>query len=121
MPEPELPLLEEPETVSIGEHTHKKQGRKPLPANLPRIDVVHELSEEERQCGCGCLKDRIGQEVSEQLDYIPARVRVIRNIRYKYACKSCEGTEDDNPAVSIAMMPDQIIPKSIATPGWLIS
>ena len=119
MPEPELPILEEPETVTINEHTRKKRGRKPLPADLPRIDVVHELSENERQCDCGCLKDKIGEEVSEQLDYIPAKVRVIRNIRYKYACKNCEGVEDEGPTVSIARMPDQIIPKSIATPGLL--
>ncbi len=119
MPEPELPILEETETLTVGGHTRKKRGRKPLPAELPRLDVVHELSEEERHCNCGCLKDRIGQEVSEQLDYIPAKVRVIRNIRYKYACKHCEGVEDNGPTVSIARMPDQIIPKSIATPGLL--
>lgn len=119
MPEPETPLLEEQETVTIEKHSRKKRGRKPLPADLPRIDVVHELRDEERQCNCGCLKDHIGQEVSEQLDYIPAKVRVIRNIRYKYACKNCEGVEDDGPTVSIARMPDQIIPKSIATPGLL--
>jgi transposase len=119
MPEPELSIPEEDDTVTIGEHTRKKRGRKPLPANLPRIDVVHELSEDERRCDCGCLKERIGQEVSEQLDYIPAKVQVIRNIRYKYACKNCEGVEDNGPTVSIARMPDQIIPKSIATPGLL--
>lgn len=120
MPEPELPILEEKrEEVTIGEHTRKKRGRKPLPQNLPRIDVIHELSEDERQCNCGCLKERIGQEESEQLDYIPAKVRVIRNIRYKYACKNCEGVDDDGPTVSIARMPDQIIPKSYATPGLL--
>ena len=119
MPEPELPILEEDDTVTIGEHTRKKSGRKPLPDDLPRMDIIHELSEDERQCDCGCLKDRIGQEVSEQLDYIPAKVRVIRHIRYKYACKNCEGTEDDGPTVSIARMPEQIIPKSIATPGLL--
>lgn len=119
MPEPEFPILEELETVTIDKHIRKKRGRKPLPADLPRVDVIHELSEEERQCNCGCLKDRIGQEVSEQLDYIPAKVRVIRNIRYKYACKHCEGVDDDGPTVSIARMPDQIIPKSMATPGLL--
>ena len=119
MPEPEVPILEEPEIVTIDKHIRKKRGRKPLPADLPRVDVVHELSEKERQCNCGYLKDRIGQEVSEQLDYIPAKIRVIRNIRYKYACKHCEGVEDDGPTVSIARMPDQIIPKSIATPGLL--
>lgn len=60
------------------------------------------------------------QEVSEQLDYIPAKVQVIRNIRYKYACKNCEGVEDDGPTVSIARMPEQKIPKSMATPGLLV-
>jgi transposase len=39
---------------------------------LPRIEVIHELLEEERQCDCGCLKAYSGQEVSEQLDFIPA-------------------------------------------------
>ena len=119
IPEPQLAVSEEPEETIISSHTRKKRGRKPLPANLPRVEVIHELTEEERQCACGCLKSRIGQEVSEQLDYIPAKVRVIRNIRYKYACKKCEGVEDDGPTVSIAGMPDQIISKSIATPGLL--
>ncbi len=119
MPEPDLPILNEDDTVTITEHSRKKRGRKPLPADLPRVDVVHKLSENDRKCDCGCLKDKIGEEVSEQLDYIPAKVRVIRNIRYKYACKDCEGVEDEGPTVSIARMPDQIIPKSIATPGLL--
>jgi transposase len=119
IPEPECPLLEDPEETKVASHTRKKRGRKPLPADLPRIEVIHELSEEERQCGCGCLKTYSGQEVSEQLDYIPAKVQVIKNIRYKYACKKCEGVEDDGPTVSIARMPEQMIPKSMATPGLL--
>lgn len=119
IPEPQLPILEKTEEIAIGSYTRKKRGRKPLPADLPRIDVVHELTVEQRQCQCGGLKSCIGEEVSEQLDYIPAKVRVIRNIRYKYACKNCEGVDDDGPTVSIARMPEQIIPKSIATPGLL--
>jgi transposase len=119
MPEPELPIADEPEEITIPAHKRKKRGRKPLPASLPRIEVIHDLKEEDKLCPCGCLKSRIGEEVSEQLDYIPARVQVIKNIRYKYACKNCEGTEDDGPTVSIARMPEQIIPKSIATPGLL--
>ncbi len=119
IPEPQLPILEKPEETIVGSHTRKKRGRKPLPADLPRIDVVHELTKEKRQCSCGCLKSHIGQEISEQLDYIPAKVRVVRNIRYKYACKNCEGVEDDGPTVTIARMPEQIIPKSITTPGLL--
>lgn len=119
MPEPESTFAGEPEDVTIPEHTRKKPGRKPLPEDLPRVEIVHELSEDELKCGCGHLKTIIGEEVSEQLDYIPAKVQVIRHIRYKYACKNCEGAEDEAPTVSIARMPDQIIPKSIATPGLL--
>jgi len=119
IPEPQLPILEQAEETIVTSHVRKKRGRKPLPANLPRVEVIHELNEEERQCSCGHIKSQIGQEVSEQLDYIPAKVRVIKNIRYKYACKNCEGVEDDGPTVSIARMPEQIIPKSIATPGLL--
>lgn len=119
IPEPQFPILEEPEEIIITPHTRRKRGRKPIPADLPRVDVEHDLTEEEKQCPCGCLKTRIGQEVSEQLDIIPAKIQVIRNIRYKYACKNCEGVEDDGPSVLIARMPDQIIPKSIATPGLI--
>jgi len=46
-------------------------------------------------------------------------MRVIRNIRYKYDCNNCEGVEDDDPTVSIARMPEQMIPKSMATAGLL--
>jgi transposase len=90
-----------------------------LPADLPRIEVIHDLSDEEKICFCGCRKSRIGEEVSEQLDIIPARMQVIRNVRLKYVCKNCEGVENDEPAVSIASVPAQMIPKSIATPGLL--
>ena len=119
IPEPECPILEELEETTVASHTRKKGGRKPLPENLPRVEVIHDIPEEEKQCGCGCLKTHIGQEVSEQLDIIPAKIQVIRNIRYKYACKNCEGVEDDGPTVSIARMPEQMIPKSMATPGLL--
>ena len=107
------------EEIKVPAHTRKKRGRRPLPKDLPRVDVIHDLSDEEKVCACGCIKDRIGEEISEQLDYIPAKIQVIRNIRYKYVCKGCEGVEADEPAVSIAPLPPMIIPKSIATPGLL--
>jgi len=111
-------VSEEP-LVDVPAHTRRKKGRKPLPANLPRVDVIHDLADGEKVCGCGCMMERIGQEVSEQLDIIPAKMVVIRNIRYKYACKSCEGLESEGPAVKTAQMPEQIIPKSMASPGLL--
>lgn len=114
-----LPDKDEREEIEIPAHKRKKRGRRPLPDDLPRVDVIHDLSEEEKVCACGCEKSRIGEDVSEQLDMIPAKIQVIRNIRYKYVCKNCEGVEADEPAVKIAPLPPRILPKSIATPGLL--
>jgi transposase len=107
------------DTIVISSYARKKRGRKPLPKDLPRIDVIHDLSEEQKQCGCGQRKDCISEEISEKLDYIPARLQVERHIRLKYACKSCEGVEDDGPTVMIAPPPVQLIPKSNSTAGLL--
>jgi len=107
------------DTIVIAAHCRKKRGRKPLPKDLPRVDIVHDLSEEEKQCGCGHRKSCIGQEISEKLDYVPARLQVERHIRLKYACETCEGVEDEGPTVMIAPVPVQLIPKSNATAGLL--
>jgi transposase len=107
------------DTIVIGAHGRKKRGRKALPKDLPRHDIIHDLSKEQKQCGCGQLKSLIGEEISEKLDYIPARLQVERHIRLKYACKSCEGVEDDGPTVMIAPPPIQLIPKSNCTAGLL--
>jgi transposase len=101
----------------IPEHTRQKPKRKPLPKELPRVEVIHDIDESERVCQCGAELSRIGEEVCEKLDIIPAKIRVIRHIRPKYACRSCEGVESDGPTVKIAPPPPQIIPKGIATPG----
>jgi transposase len=108
---------DEPVTIIVPAHSRKKTGRKPLPDHLPRVTVEHDLSEEEKVCGCGAKMERIGDEVSEKLDIIPAKVQVIRHIRYKYACKKCEGIESEDGAVKIAPPPAQIIPKGIASEG----
>ena len=94
-------------------------GRTPLPEALPRVKVVHDIDEADKICTCGCRLTRIGEEVSEQLDIISARMQVIQHIRPKYACKKCEDVEDDGPTVKIATVPPRIIPRSIATPGLL--
>lgn len=107
------------EEVDVKPHTRRKRGRRPLPEDLPRIDVVHDLSEAEKQCACGARLSKIGEEISEKLDIVPAKIQVIRHIRCKYACKSCEGVESDAPTVRIAPVPPQLIPKSIATEGLL--
>lgn len=112
---------EEPEeAVVIPRHTRaKKRGRKPLPDHLPRVERLHDVPEDQKRCGCGATKSRIGEETSERLDIVPAQIQVIRDIRPKYACRVCEGVEDAGPTVAIAPPPPQLIPKGIATAGLL--
>ncbi|RLC19113.1 MAG: hypothetical protein DRI24_01060, partial [Deltaproteobacteria bacterium] len=44
------------DTIDVPGHKRRKRGRKPLPADLPRIEIVHDLSDEEKICFCGCRK-----------------------------------------------------------------
>ena len=70
------------DSVTIATHPRKKCGRKPLPDHLPRIDVIHELPETERHCPHdGARLVAISEVISEQLDIIPAQIRVLRHIR----------------------------------------
>jgi transposase len=75
MPEP-AGLEPAPPEIKVGEYTRKKRGRKALPEHLPRVEVMHDISEDEKVCACGCMLSRIGEEVSEQLDIIPAKIQV---------------------------------------------
>jgi transposase len=83
--------------------------RKPLPPHLPRIEKVYELPETDRLCACGCALQEIGADTSEQFDFIPAKIQVIRHVRKKYACKACEDT------IKSAPKPATFLPKSNAS------
>jgi len=48
--------------IIIAAHARKKPGRKPLPKDLPRIDIIHDIPEEQKACGCGARLSRIGEE-----------------------------------------------------------
>lgn len=48
---------EEP-AIDVPAHTRRKGGRKPLPEDLPRVEVIHDLTEGEKVCGCGCMISR---------------------------------------------------------------
>ena len=94
---------------------HKKgHGRNVLPKDLPREQKTYELSEAERACPCcGELRQEIGNETSEQLEFIPSQLKVIEHIRKKYACRTCEEN------VAIAPKPAQPIEKGLPGPGLL--
>ena len=120
---PQLPLFNEAESIDtlapvaadeeVVAPTKRRGKRKPLPADLPRIEVIHELPEHELTCVCGCRKHTIGEETSEQLEIVPMQIRVIKHIRKVYGCRGCE------TAPVTADKPAQLIEKSMASPSVL--
>ena len=92
----------------------RNRGRKPLPKDLPRDRREYGVPEAEKTCpDCGAEKQRIGEDVTEQLDYVPASLVVVEHVRLKYACKHCQGH------VTQAEKPPQPIEKGLAGPGLL--
>jgi transposase len=97
-------------------HQH---GRQQLPDHLPRTVIEHDLTEAQKACpGCGRTRQRIGHEESEQLEYLPASLHVLRHLRYKYACQRCE-TEAICPHITVAAKTPQPIERGLAGPGLL--
>jgi len=93
-----------------GKKDKQSPKREPLPPHLPRRDVHHEP--ESTACGCGCQMKRIGQDVSEKLDYEPGVFTVERHVRGKWACARCQ------KLVQAPVAP-HIIDKGIPTAGLL--
>ena len=87
-----------------------KSVRQALPVNLPRVDRHYDIGA--THCACGQAFKRIGEEVSEQLDCVPAQFFVLRHIRGKYACACCQ-------TIQAAPMPAQMIDKGIPAAGLL--
>ena len=100
--------------ASTPRRRRKRGGRAPLPPELPRVEVVHDLDETDKHCTSdGAALSCIGEQVTEQLDIIPAQLQVIRHVRRKYACKHCQ------EQVKTAALPAQPLPKSNASAGLL--
>jgi len=102
------------DTITIESHARTtKRGRQSIPDTFTRVDFIYELSEADRICEHdGNTLTEIGDVISEQLDIIPAKIQVLRHIRKKYAC-AC------GQCIKTAPMPNQPIPKSLASPGLL--
>lgn len=102
-----------PPRTRVGAHDRKVPVRRALPDDMPREVVRYELPEGEQRCGCGQALHEIGVEATEQLDIIPAKVRVLRHERVKYGCRGCAD------GVKTASMPKQPLPKSFASAATL--
>jgi transposase len=89
----------------------KPRGRKPLPRHLKRERIEHDLAEADKHCA-QCDQDlrRIGEEVSERYEYLPAQMKVIEDACFTYAC-AC--------TVKTAGKPAQPIEKSTASASLL--
>jgi transposase len=101
------PISEEKEQVTYERKKSKKNGRNIDTSILPRERLVHDLPEDKKVCTCGCALEKIGQDSSEQLEFIPAQIKVIEHIRPKYTCRQCE-------TIMSAPKPEQPIAKCLA-------
>ena len=88
-------------------------GRNGLNSKLRRDRRVYVLDENQRRCPCGGLCQKFGEDISEQLDYLPASLFVIEHVRTKYACPVC------HDHVVVAVKPEQPIAKGLPGPGLL--
>jgi transposase len=91
-----------------------KPKRQPLPEHLPRQEVTHQPSGDGACCcpDCGKGMARLGEDVTEVLDYVPGRFQVIRHVRPKYACTACD-------VITQAPAPAMPTPRGRATPALL--
>jgi|GEM_PF-281831 len=104
----------EAEVVERKRRRSSSPSRQPLPKDLPRERVEIPLPEAERCCSsCGEELTRIREEVTEQLEYVPASFKIIEQVRGVYACKGCEETIVRAPKVP------QAIEKGLPGPGLL--
>ena len=88
----------------------RQPKRAPLPPELPRTEIRHEP--DSTTCTCGCRMQRIGEDVSEKLDYTPGVFTVERHVRGKWACRPCQRLVQ-------APVPAQIIDKGLPSAGLL--
>ena len=109
-PQPETAVEEQaPASAPAKKNGH---GRKPLPQDLPRKRIVHDVADEQKTCPeCSAHKSRIGEDVREQLEYVPASLYVLEHVYPKYACPKCQ------EHVCQAKASPRVIEKGLPGPG----
>lgn len=115
------PVEPEPVPTPPAAANRKGHGRRRIPEDLPRERRIHDLPEEDKPCPCcGTMREVIGEEVSEQLDIEPAKLKVIEHVRLKYICKECEKkAAEGGPQITTAQKPLSPIEKGLAAPGLI--
>lgn len=104
-----------------------RRGRRDLGADafaqLPVMRCEHDLPEGDKPCPCcGKVREKIGEDVTWQLEYIPGHFERLEHVRYKYACQHCEQNASggrDGPQIVRADAPLAPIDKGLAGPGLL--
>jgi len=104
----------EEDDVDIKGHKRRKKKRPTIPANLPRETVHHDLPESDKVCPQhGTPLEKNGETKTTQVEYVPAKIKVVDHICATYGCPVC------NETVKAAEPPPSPIPGSIATPSLL--
>ena len=107
-------------TLAASRARERKVNRGRLPPHLPREEIVIEPPSNLCPC-CGGALHRIGEDVSERLDKIPSKLKVIVTRRPKYACRTCEKTgADDTAGIIQAAAPAHLVEGGLPTEafGW---
>ena len=122
--ESEIDAIRPPDEADSAEapaadRSRPRRGRRPIPKNIRRVDVVVDIPEAEKTCAdCGVTRERIGEEVCEKYDYVPAELVCQVTHRPKYGSCKCR------PGVLVAPPAPQAIEKGLAAEGllaWLIT
>ncbi len=105
--ETQEPIGAEKIKITYERDKKNKNGRIIDTAKLPREQIIHDLTDEEKICACGCQLTKMGEDTSEQLEFIPAQLKVIEHITPKYTCRHCE-------TIKAAKKPEAPLQKSMA-------
>jgi transposase len=115
-PPPPAPESEPAATVVVKRKGH---GRTPLPKDLRRERIEIDITEAEKACPCcGEARVRIGEDVTEKLDYLPSALFIREIARPTYLCRHCEQKGEPIQAVQAPLPPDPI-PRGVCGPGLL--
>lgn len=100
------------ETITYTRKKKKSTGRHFDVSKFPKEQRIHDLEECDKTCGCGNRLEKVGEDISIQVDHIPETFHVIEHVVIKYCCRPCD-------MIQSAKKPETAIPKCMATAGFV--